>query len=99
MEDFGIVEQRTTDLGITGICIKDIAEKFTGNGDAGDDEPVDIVWVNNEGPAGRFCADFGHAVKVDEKGKEDLICGWAVLEDAEEVSFETDGRDVAGVEG
>jgi len=43
MEDFGIVEQRTTDLGITGICIKDIAEKFTGNGDAGDDEPVDIV--------------------------------------------------------
>jgi hypothetical protein len=60
---------------------------------------MDIVRVDNKGPARGFCAELGHAVKVDEKGKEDLICGRTVFKDAKKVGFEADGGDISGVEG
>lgn len=59
---------------------------------------MNIIGIDDEAePA--IGAEFCHAVKVDEEGEEDLVCGGAVLEDAKEICFEGYGGYVAGVEG
>lgn len=35
-------------LSVSGICVKDVGEEFTGAGDASDDKAVDVVAVDYE---------------------------------------------------
>ena len=44
-------------------------------------------------------AQLGHAIKIDEKREEDVVCRWTVFEYAEEVGFESDSGDISCVEG
>jgi hypothetical protein len=51
---------------------------------------VDVTAVNDEFDAGRFFRKLGHAIEINKEGDEDLVRGWAILEDTEEVGFESD---------
>jgi hypothetical protein len=65
--------QQGTDLCIAGVCIEYIAEKLAGNCDSSDNETMNIIRVDNEGPAGRIGSELAHPVKVDEKAKKNFI--------------------------
>lgn len=86
-------------LCVSGVGVKYVGKEFAGDSNAGNYETVDIVGIDDEGSARRLCGNSGHPVEIDEEGEEHLICGWTIFEDAEEVGFEGDRWDVAGVEG
>ena len=44
-----------------------------------------IEAVDHEGAGGGLGSQLAHPVEIDEEAEEDLVCGGAVLEDAEEV--------------
>lgn len=95
---------KAADLCVAGVFIKDVGKEFRGDGDAGNDEAVDVVAVHDEElfllwvgcEFAGVCA-LGDAVEVDEEGDEDFVSGGAVFEDAGEVSFEANCGDVAAV--
>ena len=59
---------------------------------------MDVVRVYDESAGGSVGSKLGHAIKVDEETEEDLVCGGTVLEDAQEISLEGYGGDIAGME-
>ena len=60
--------KNTTHLGVSRIGIEYITEEFTGDSNAGNDQPVDVVRVDNKGPARSVGSEARHAVKINEKG-------------------------------
>ena len=92
------VAVRCTDLCVPRVGVKDVAEEFACDGDAGDDQTMDVVRVDNECFARGLAAEFGHAVKIDEEREKDLVRRRTVFKDPEEVGFEGDRGDVTGVE-
>lgn len=87
-----------TNLGVTGVRVEYVAEKLAGDGNASDDESMDIVRIYNESTVCSVGSELGHAVEIDEETEEDLVCGWTVFKDAEEISLKRYCRDVACVE-
>ncbi|KAG6849745.1 hypothetical protein H0H87_002473, partial [Tephrocybe sp. NHM501043] len=81
------------------VGVEDVAEELAGDGDAGNDEAVDVERVNDEAAADRITTELAHPVKVDQQGEEDLVRCRAVLEDAEELRFKRYCGDIARVEG
>ena len=59
---------------------------------------MDVTAVNNEFISGRLLRELGHAIEINEEGDEDLVGGWTILEDTEEVGFEGDCGCGAGME-
>jgi hypothetical protein len=86
-------------LCIARVGVKDVAKKFAGYGDSGDDEPMDVIRVNDKGFSSGLAAELGHAIKVNEEGEKDLVRRWTVFQDSEQVSFKGDRWYVAGVKG
>jgi hypothetical protein len=69
-------------LGIAGICVENVAKKLTGDCYACNYETVYVVTIDDKVlPCGKS-RKFGHAVKIDEKGEENLVGGRAILENA-----------------
>lgn len=88
-----------TYLGIPRVGVKYITEELARDGDPGDDQPVDVVRVDNKGPPSRLCCYPCHPVEVYEEGEKYLIRCGTVFEDAEKVCFEGDCGDVSSMEG
>ena len=59
---------------------------------------MDVVRVYDECAGCCVGSKLGHAIKVDKEAEENLVCGRAVFEDAEEICLEGYGWDVAGME-
>jgi hypothetical protein len=58
---------------------------------------VDVTAIDDEFVAGRLFRELGHAIEINEEGDEDLVGGWTILENAEEVGFEGDCGRGAGM--
>jgi hypothetical protein len=59
---------------------------------------MDVTAVNDEFVSGGLLCELGHAIEINEKGDKDLVCGWTILEDTEEVGLEGDCGCGAGME-
>ena len=100
-------KEKETNLGITRICIKHIAEEFTCDSDTGDDESVDIIRVDMEDSPPRIATattarsqgESGHPIKIHQEREEYKIGGRTIFEDPQEVGLEGDGRDVPRMKG
>lgn len=88
-----------THLRVARVGVEHVAGELARDGDAGDDQTVDVVRVDDKVLATRLLRELAHPVKVHEEAEEHLVARGAVPEDAEEVRLERDRGDVAGVEG
>lgn len=60
---------------------------------------MDIIRVNNKGPACGLEGQPRHPIKIHQECKEDFVCGRTVAKYAKEISLKGNGGDVAGMEG
>jgi len=51
---------------------------------------VDVTAVNDEFVSCRLFRELGHAIEINEEGDKDLVGGWTIFEDTEEVGFKGD---------
>ena len=87
-----------TDLGVSRVGVEHVTEELACYGHASDNQSVDVVGVDHKRLARDLGGQFGHSIKIDEEREENFVGGGAVFVDAEEVCFEGDCRDVAGME-
>ena len=52
---------------------------------------VDIIVVYDKFVAGQFFRKLGHAIEINEERDKNLVGGWTIFEDTEEVGLEGDG--------
>lgn len=86
-----------THLGVARVCVKHVREKLGSDGHACYNEAMDVTAVYDEFVAGGFFCELGHAIEINEERDENLVGGWTVFEDTEEVGFEGDGGCRAGM--
>lgn len=70
-------------LRISRIRVKHIAKELAGNGDASNDQPVDVVRVNHKASPDHIVAHFAHAVEIDEQCEKDFVRRRTILENPE----------------
>ena len=86
-----------SDLCIARVCVEYVREKLGCDSNTCYDEAVNVKVINDELVTCGLFGELGHAIKIDQKRYEDLVCGRAILEDTEEVGLEGDGRYIAGM--
>lgn len=104
-------------LGIPRVRVKHVREELAGHRNSSDDQPMDVVRINDQWRGGRICrfcffhfshrfviiimvpfslgghslfflnclTKFAHPIEINEQAEENLVCGRAVLKDAEKV--------------
>lgn len=88
---------RRSDLCIARVCVEYVRKKLGCDSYACYDEAVDVKVINDKLAACRLFRELGHAIKIDQKRYEDLVCGRAVFEDSEKVGLEGDSRYIASM--
>lgn len=106
-----LVQGQAADLGVSGVFVEHVGEELGRDGDACDDQAVDIVGVHDEDVVGGrgvlllrllvllLVRALRNAVEIHEQREKHVVADRTVLENTAEIRVERDGRDVPAVEG
>jgi hypothetical protein len=62
-----------THLGVSGVCVKYVTEKLAGNGNTSDNQPMNIIGINNKRPSSGIGAQLAHPIKIHQQSQKHLI--------------------------